>query len=162
MADLLPCPFCGSEALFGEGLNYWFVHCVECLASTDMLMATGKKYEQDDAAELWNKRADPVQPNERSEPVEASAFIEAAVRFALTDAAQFIDTVKQDAVREGWWTEWDQQMRDKITAALVALVAPQPTARAVNTNVNECRSCGRMFVDGETCSRGGCPMGGDV
>lgn len=29
-------------------------------------------------------------------------------------------------------------------------------------NINECPSCNRMFVDGETCSRGGCPMGGDV
>lgn len=29
-------------------------------------------------------------------------------------------------------------------------------------NVNECPSCKRVFVDGETCSRGGCPMGGDV
>jgi len=28
-------------------------------------------------------------------------------------------------------------------------------------NINECPSCSRMFVDGETCSRGGCPMGGD-
>lgn len=26
---------------------------------------------------------------------------------------------------------------------------------------NKCRACGRMFVDGETCSMGGCPMGGD-
>lgn len=27
--------------------------------------------------------------------------------------------------------------------------------------VNRCPSCDRMFRDGETCSRGGCPMGGD-
>jgi len=33
---------------------------------------------------------------------------------------------------------------------------------APQSNVNECLSCKRMFVDGETCSRGGCPMGGDV
>lgn len=25
-----------------------------------------------------------------------------------------------------------------------------------------CPSCGRHFKDGETCSYGGCPMGGDV
>ena len=37
---------------------------------------------------------------------------------ALTDAAQFIDAVRQDAISEGWWTDWDQQMRDKITKAL--------------------------------------------
>lgn len=29
------------------------------------------------------------------------------------------------------------------------------------SNVNECPYCKRMFRDGETCSRGGCPMGGD-
>lgn len=29
------------------------------------------------------------------------------------------------------------------------------------SNVNKCRSCGIMFRDGETCPRGGCPMGGD-
>jgi len=32
---------------------------------------------------------------------------------------------------------------------------------ASQTNINECPSCKRMFKDGETCSRGGCPMGGD-
>lgn len=26
---------------------------------------------------------------------------------------------------------------------------------------NKCPGCGRMFVDGETCSMGGCPVGGD-
>jgi hypothetical protein len=30
------------------------------------------------------------------------------------------------------------------------------------SNVNECPSCKRVFVDGDTCSRGGCPMGGDI
>jgi hypothetical protein len=29
-------------------------------------------------------------------------------------------------------------------------------------NINECPSCKRVFIDGETCSQGGCPMGGDV
>lgn len=42
---------------------------------------------------------------------------------ALTDAAQFIDAVAIDAKNEGWWTEWDQQMREKITRALSALYA---------------------------------------
>lgn len=41
-------------------------------------------------------------------------------RDALTNAAQFIDAVKQDAVKEGWWTEWDDTMRGQITAALMA------------------------------------------
>ncbi len=33
---------------------------------------------------------------------------------------------------------------------------------ATSASVNDCPSCGRQFADGETCSRGGCPMGGDV
>lgn len=41
-----------------------------------------------------------------------------AAQDALCDAAQFIDAVKQDAEREGWWTTWDQEMRGKITNAL--------------------------------------------
>jgi len=43
---------------------------------------------------------------------------------ALTDAAQFIDAVAVDAKKEGWWSEWDQQMREKITKALCGLYAP--------------------------------------
>jgi hypothetical protein len=39
---------------------------------------------------------------------------------ALTDAAQFIDAVRQDAIRENWWSAWDQEMREKITSALLA------------------------------------------
>lgn len=37
------------------------------------------------------------------------------------------------------------------------------TAEAIlpPSNVNKCPACQRMFTDGETCSRGGCPMGGD-
>lgn len=44
---------------------------------------------------------------------------------ALTDAAQFIDAVKQDAISEGWWTDWDQRMREKITNALCTCYAAQ-------------------------------------
>lgn len=42
-------------------------------------------------------------------------------RDALIDAAQFIDAVRQDALQEGWWTDWDQEMRGKITKALEAI-----------------------------------------
>ena len=35
----------------------------------------------------------------------------------------------------------------------------QPSAPAV---VSQCPHCKRMFKDGDTCSIGGCPMGGDV
>lgn len=51
-------------------------------------------------------------------------------RDALTDAAQFIDAVRQDAISEGWWTEWDQQMRDKIGKALLAMYGNELRDRA--------------------------------
>jgi ribosomal protein L32 len=46
---------------------------------------------------------------------------------------------------------------DRLYAALRSDAA----GGAKQSTVNECPSCKQMFVDGETCSRGGCPMGGD-
>lgn len=40
-----------------------------------------------------------------------------------------------------------------------ANVKPAPDQRS--NSVNKCNYCGRMFKDGETCPKGGCPMGGD-
>lgn len=34
----------------------------------------------------------------------------------LPDICQLIDAVRQDGISEGWWTEWDQSVRDRITA----------------------------------------------
>ena len=82
----------------------------------------------DDAIAFWKRAADDAETN-------SLAFvawgIHAGLRMtkterllaqdALCDAAQFIDTVRQDAIREGWWTDWDQAMREKITTALKAL-----------------------------------------
>ena len=45
---------------------------------------------------------------------------------------------------------------DALRAAL------SPSGMPIESNINKCPSCSRMFVDGETCPRGGCPMGGDV
>lgn len=66
--------------------------------------------------EVWQKRA---QAAEGALPALVKALEEA--RDAITDAAQFIDAVKIDAEREGWWTTWDSEMRQKITAALTSI-----------------------------------------
>lgn len=47
------------------------------------------------------------------------------------------------------------QIMGRTHMIAVAVVKPGPA------NVNECPACKRMFRDGETCGRGGCPMGGD-
>jgi hypothetical protein len=55
-----------------------------------------------------------------TDEVERLRVAQILARDALTNAAQFIDAVKQDAVKEGWWTEWDDTMRAQITADLQA------------------------------------------
>lgn len=53
-SDLLFCPFCGGEAIYGKSEASGRVRavCVDCLASTDWLAGT------DDAAAAWNRRAE--------------------------------------------------------------------------------------------------------
>lgn len=52
--ELKPCPFCGGEAAIGATLKGEFVNCVECLASTNVLLqdATTKA----EAVAAWNRR----------------------------------------------------------------------------------------------------------
>lgn len=50
----------------------------------------------------------------------------------------------------------DHALGERITEAVTAN-EPRPPL----SNINPCPSCDRIFKDGETCTRGGCPMGGD-
>lgn len=54
MSELLACPFCGGEAIYGKSEASGRVRavCVDCLASTDWLAGT------DEAAAAWNRRAE--------------------------------------------------------------------------------------------------------
>lgn len=51
---LLPCPFCGGEAIYGKSEASGRVRavCVDCLASTDWLAGT------DEADAAWNRRSE--------------------------------------------------------------------------------------------------------
>ncbi len=46
--------------------------------------------------------------------------------------------------------------------AILALSQAQPEPVAVPAGHELCSCCGRLFKWGETCTRGGCPCGGDV
>lgn len=59
-ADLLPCPFCGGEGSIGNGQDGAFAHCVDCLASTNILCP--HNLSKDEAIAAWNRRAEPQQP----------------------------------------------------------------------------------------------------
>jgi hypothetical protein len=52
---LLPCPYCGGAAKFGEQPEGVFINCPECLASTGILIP--QCHTQAEAAEAWNRRA---------------------------------------------------------------------------------------------------------
>ena len=59
MSELLPCPFCGGPADFGVSRQFSFVNCIECMASTDVLLGDGAKYTKEEAAASWNARSSP-------------------------------------------------------------------------------------------------------
>lgn len=61
---------------------------------------------------------DPSLPMNKVAPPSRTAVAITTAEDALICAAQFIDALKGEGEHDGWWTEWDSQMRQKITAAL--------------------------------------------
>jgi len=56
MSDLLPCPFCGSEAAIGGAPGAMFVNCVDCHASTNILVPEVGPETPEEAIAAWNTR----------------------------------------------------------------------------------------------------------
>ena len=58
---LLPCPFCGGEAVptqedcFGYYNDTWMVFCEAC----DLYIGFAKQYTKEQASSAWNRRAQP-------------------------------------------------------------------------------------------------------
>lgn len=50
---------------------------------------------------------------------------------ALCQAAQFMDAVKPDAVKEGWWSEHDSNVRKALSDAMQGLTAASAPTQAV-------------------------------
>lgn len=75
--------------------------------------------------------------------------------------------------RDNWLTDdWEAECRQKLlehirkgdpldVAAYCAFMWKRGWPTAHHLKGDRCPSCKRLFRDGETCSRGGCPMGGD-
>lgn len=59
---LLPCPFCGKQGKIGYetiGGNYAaYIQCLGCQASTKSIIENTDYCAIDEAAKLWNQRAD--------------------------------------------------------------------------------------------------------
>ena len=49
----------------------------------------------------------------------------------------------------------------RVTPMIDGFIALGILSVAPVVDPNFCRSCRKVFVQGSTCSRGGCPMGGD-
>ena len=56
--ELKPCPFCGGKAKVQSDLWPRFVYCQSCYARTANSKAYGEDEGAQQAADMWNRRAD--------------------------------------------------------------------------------------------------------
>lgn len=66
----------------------------------------------------------------------------------------FIQEKGMEREFQDWCGGWPCPVRPEVHEIVAAI-------QAVDTFKRKCASCGKDFKDGETCPRGGCPMGGD-
>jgi hypothetical protein len=101
---LLPCPFCGSEAGLGRGRDGPFVNCIDCLASTNILVPQGQT--EAEAIAAWNTRTSVPLPTLTGE-VER-------LRTALIEAGRSAGALLADEVS----TDFLMLIPDEVKAAL--------------------------------------------
>lgn len=88
---LLPCPFCGGEAMLMAQTFSWEVHCLPCTASVS-------EETQPEAIAAWNTRT----------AAEAASKAEIAeLAQALANHNDVLRSAYQIAARKGRDTEWD-------------------------------------------------------
>lgn len=85
--ELKPCPFCGGDAGIGGGVNYRFVNCMSCMASTNIILADSHMPTEAEAIAAWNTRVDAHPPTtnpvaDRETPVGDHQMVEAVDREA--------------------------------------------------------------------------------
>lgn len=59
--SLLPCPFCGGQAIIDhhEGYGWWSVMCNDCHATTSEMQV----FSASQAADKWNRRTHSASPD---------------------------------------------------------------------------------------------------
>lgn len=65
--ELKPCPFCSGDAAMGSGPNYHFVNCIDCMASTNLILADSHMPTEAEAITAWNTRT--LTPAQAAGPV---------------------------------------------------------------------------------------------
>jgi len=108
---------CRKEALFGPPDRNCKYEEIERLRARVAVLEANRDYYVKKSCDLF-ARAERAEASEK-----AQLKVLNLAENAMLDAAQFIDAIRQEAIQDGWWTDWDQQMRDKITNALKARAA---------------------------------------
>lgn len=105
MPELLPCPFCGDDAVLGKGLDeaHWMVMCVECDAEVET-------WRKEDAIANWNRRADLVPK------VDAKVLADRIIDELLYDIRDH-----DQGGYEGCACKWEFS-EDEIKASLLSLL----------------------------------------